>query len=224
MKLNSWYEVDNYLADFLVGQKNLEELIWDSPSLTLFPAKKLNLIQFPLKKLSFNSHGNSHESEDKILLFLSKFAETLEELKLETLLPDSVYKLIFSKFRKLKTLIITLNAVCFQNIPPNFSVQKLEILDSDKINFKSFEGIIGSLPRVEILTLKYGTPSQEFLKFISANLLELKELHLDELNPKSFVGVTIASLKSISIKKLTYKLQYIRSHTLEGIHRRIAKY
>lgn len=71
-----------------------------------FQVEKQDSIQFPLKKLSLNS--NLFGTEQNLILVMSKLTETLEELIFAKLIfPDYVYEIIINKFRKLKTLEIS---------------------------------------------------------------------------------------------------------------------
>lgn len=166
-------------------------------------------ICFPLKRLCIS--GNKQETEAKLLLFLSKFTETLEELQLENRLPDFVYEMIFKKFIKLRTLQIQTDLMptednFFQYLQPNLSVRKLIVNNWYMYKSMPLQGLIGKLPNIETLVVKNseggGRESPGFMAFISSHLRKLKNLELANASPKFFNGVNIPSLKSITITRL----------------------
>lgn len=196
------------MIDYLYSQKKLKELElrWTDLGLEKVSLETVKKIKFPLKKLTLWSavweftQGN----EEKLLELLSNFADTLEELVLRGSLPDSVYLLIFNNFFKLKILNINSTSAprdksFYHNLHVNTSVQKLVLYGEYEKNQQAVEGIVGNLPNINHL-LVHEVVSEEFLMFISNNLLRLKSLHVQKFIDKVIKQVQIKSLKSLSIE------------------------
>lgn len=172
--------------------------------------KKLKSINIPLKRLKLSNSGSMHQTESKLLLFLSKFTETLEQLTLDSKIPDSAYEMIFEKFIKLKTLstfisFMPTEGYILHNLRLNFSVQKLVVRGHHEgQDIKSLKGVIGNLPNVETLVLETGNVTKDLMTFISNNLRKLKNLELHQINANQFHKVRIESLKSLTIRNFRH--------------------
>lgn len=205
-KVNSdEFQLDLQL-DFLSHQNKIEELAlretdWTHP----FSAETLHKIEFPLKKLSLMKQENL--SEENVLTFLNKFVDTLEELELGGTFSDSVYEMVFKKFRKLKVLIVdvakapTENSF-YHNLRPNPLIKKLVLRNFSAEHEKQVEGFIGNLPNVNTLVFEVQDVPNELMIFISNNLLQLRNLHFKSINGQMFKEVRIASLTSFNVTTL----------------------
>lgn len=203
-----------YLIDYLSKQTRLEELAlrnfrdYDCAEYnTPIDADKLSSIQFPLKRLAIDTqdYDDMLQSEENTIRFLKKF-DHLEHLQIGKRFPDSVYELIFKTFLKLKTLIVNINHApsedsFYQNLRPNGSVKKIFVRGYSSRYLKALQGFIGNLPNIETLVMVDDVLSNELMLFISNNL-KLKNLQVHRLQPKVFLGVSMTSLKSVSIDNL----------------------
>ena len=196
------------LMNYLYTQKKLKELELRFTDLGLekITLDTIKKIQFPLKKLSLwgAEWGLKNSSEDKLLTLLSNFVDTLEELELRGGLPDSVYVMIFNNFRKLRVLNINTSSaprdkVFYHYVQLNLSVKKLTLYGEYKENQQAIKGLVGNLPNVEELFV-HEVVSEEFLQFISRNLVKLKSLHVEKFTDENIKTCCIKSLKSLSIE------------------------
>lgn len=192
-----------------MGQKNLEELALQDLKFekNSVDTEKLKMIQFPLKRLSLGKQRNLLGSEENLLLFMNKFVSTLNQLEVGSKFPESFYVLIFRKLLRLKTLNIFISqaptsSVFYHKLLPNSSIRKLIVQSSSTSYLKSLKGFLGNLPNVETLVLNTDYLSNKLIMFISANLLNLKNLQLAGVTEELFVNGNIPSLKSITINRL----------------------
>lgn len=186
------------LFDYLAGQKHLEELaLRELKVLSVGVGKSSKLLKFPLKRISL--------SQADLLPFMNNFSETVEELEwLGKEVPESLYKLIFTKFHKLKSLNIRLHRPpteddFFKDLRPNYSVRKLVVQSNRNSYLKPLQAIIGNLPNIETLVLNTDSLPRTLMVFIANNLLKLKHLQLKGVTASFFDGVKMESLTSISV-------------------------
>lgn len=135
---------------------------------------KFKTIQLPcLKRLAFGE--NFFDTENNLLLFMSKLVNTLEELDLGQNYPESFYEQILKKFYKLRTLSVVMKNLptsdsFYQNLGPNLSVRNLVIKsDGDPKTALKF---VKMFPNIESLEVH----SKLIPMFDGANIPSLKSI------------------------------------------------
>lgn len=197
------------LTKYLVEQTHLEQLALRHSDLDIstFGHENICKMQFPLKKLSLLKHSEIVICEENVLAFFNNFVDTLEYLELGETFPDSVYEMIFKKFRHLKTLKVNIGyapsgSSFYHNLRPNLSVKELVICGFNDDVIKSLEGFIGNLPNIETLIMDVNEIPKEVMVFITNNLSKVKSLHLKKIDGKMVEDVQIPSVKSLHIRML----------------------
>lgn len=195
----------DWFFDFLRDQDVLKELALRNIGFTE-DLEKIDGIKFRLKKLSLRKVY----SGENILMFMKKFAYTLEELELSNnRFSEDFYKMIFKDFQKLKVLKIDLKGApnvhsFYQQLRQNTSIKQLIIIFKSANDLKAVEGFIGNLPNITDLVFESDCDlPKALLLFISQNLLKLESLTLNSIKGSMLKSVSIKSLKSLYIKRLS---------------------
>lgn len=204
------------LLNFLKSQKllevlSVEELIPKNPSVLFLGENHDYNFEFQLKKFSATFSSNFSENfifENNLLNFLNHQSKFLKELKIDGMLPQSIYKQIISKScNNLKVLEITPNKIpqeksFFENLKFN-SLNTLKINSTiDVTNFyglREFLRLCKNLKKL-ILTDTDNNVANELFNWIAFNLVNLETLFVLNFSLNYDPQNSFKSLKIFSIR------------------------
>lgn len=176
-------ENTNLLIEFFATQKHLKALalrsVHENYSELFEDAIANSMIPFRLEKLSLLNFRLSVFYN--LINFMLLHAGTLEVLELSSYMPDEVFELMFSKFKKLRSLSVSLSAIPDElnyndQLENNESVTTL-VLHGEDFNQETVEDFFQHLPNVENLIVN--DAQTEILELAAKHFIGIKHLKID---------------------------------------------
>ena len=212
LKVNGNYGINwkNDLWNFLSTQNELQSLsfnnIHSSSSSELFDSPvDLKFVPFKLTKLIMINFRFEKHKFLNLLKFMTLHVNTLMTIKIGTRFPDFIYKFVFAKLTRLKTLWLSLENLpdnVFNDLQLNSSVTSLTLVDLNtffkEIDLKAAQEIFKRLPKVETLKLLLKF-DQNIADTIKVHLKKLKSLSIVLLDGSDVVNLHFAGLESLNI-------------------------
>ena len=214
LKINStgFYLGSTRLVDFLSNQKNLKMLALSNMDFTFsgISLQQIQQLNFPLKKLALNNLTTLFGSDVNLTEFMKKVGNTLEELEVAGRYRQSnaLYdQELFKHLHKLQVLDIDIefapnkrSSDFFKSFGSNTSIKTLIIRSYHKnYDQKMLSGFVTNLPSLETLIIDGDDVIKKYLRLISNNLHQLKQLNIKAASGSVFKNVTIPSLTTIHL-------------------------
>lgn len=215
--MNIWLDDMHYSGTFwgfLAAQGGLKELNLDYRSCSTMFDTTQRTVPFQLRKFSVSGSARNELSEFAIgnmTDFITQQGSTLEAIALRSAFPNSFYNTVVG-LRHLKTLVLTVDRIPqspLGGMRRNVSVIKLQLNILPRIvSTIAARRFVRHFPNVQKLRLS-GAYDFLFVRFIADNMKQLKVLDLDRLEPNTFHGVRFAALKSLRIRQLDCRVNWV---------------